>query len=87
MNRKNFCILLFLSVVAFLSAGGQHESMGDKTYNYDLEGFTEVHGSGSFRIEIQKGDDFSVMIIAEKSLQLTIFLLRTLVFLLDYRRT
>ena len=69
MTKIKTAVLILLSISAFLYGGGQQESVGVDTYEYDLAGFVGISGSGAFVIEVKKSDRFSVQIIASKSLK------------------
>ncbi len=67
--KKNIIIILMLFVTALLYGLGQNELLGDETYMYDLSDFSGIDGSGSYIIEIQKGEIYSVKVIADKSIK------------------
>ena len=69
--NKIFTTALFLLVLTSLVFGGgqQQQDMGSDTYEYNLNGFTGIDGSGAFDIEVKRDNKFSVLIIANKSLK------------------
>jgi len=67
MTKSRIIVAALLCLTTIMYAGGKQELVGHNTYEYNIEGFTGIHGSAAFEIEVQQSDKFSVRIIAEKS--------------------
>ncbi len=69
MNKIKFYVLILLSFSISIYPFGQREDKGNDTYKYNLDGFTGIHGTAAYDIEIKKADEFSVLIIADQSIE------------------
>lgn len=66
--RMATIIILSLFLLTSLCAGGQTESTDQDRFVYDFQDFTGIEGSAAYKIEVKRADSFSVVIIADKSL-------------------
>lgn len=64
-----YIIILIFSVNSMIFSNGQQNSLDNRTYEYNLSDFSGIDGSAAFNIEVKKDDNFSVLIIADKSLE------------------
>lgn len=66
LNKSGF-ILLFLILPIFLSAWGSQDYAEGDGQEYNIQGFTGIDASSSFKVEVRQSDRFSVVVYADAS--------------------